>query len=626
MALPQSSIRRRLAVQLERSAPERLPVHRDAPHFQRWQRWAFAQEKPIAVDLFCGSGGLSLGLEEAGYLVALSVDNDPWALETHAHNLPGVVLDLDLSDLRRIEHLVRLLEGLPIDLVAGGPPCQPFSRAGRSKIRSLVEEGAHPAQDERAELWQSFLAVVERIQPTAVLMENVPDMALGDDLSVVRILSARLERLGYDVEFRLMDAWRHGVPQHRQRLILVARRDGRPITWPREQKPVTLRQAIGDLPKLGRSTGDREMPAGRPRTQFQRRARRGMNSQRVIWDHFTRPVRDDDLEAFRLMKPGTRYGDLPKHLRRYRSDIFNDKYNRLGWDDLSRSITAHIAKDGYWYIHPEEHRTLSVREAARIQTFPDRFRFAGTRSHAFRQIGNAVPPSMAEAVARELLRSGRGTSLPAAQRPAARLRAIRSRLLEWAEEDAKEAPWRHPGDPWKVLAGIVLADRTGGRDHAAHEFLQRFGVPVKGIVPLIRKASAEVSEGASVGYRRLANAASAFVHRRGQDTDRWLEAADLGGAEEALIRTIGLGEDRILATTPILRVAGRITGTKVADERSLSDGRIVVGGLIGSEGSGPALTAALHALGRLVCTTADPDCKRCPVRRFCVSSRQKKGS
>src|SRR5665811_2033713 len=107
----------------------------------------------------------------------------------------------------------------------------------------------------------------------------------------------------------------------------------------------------------------------------------------VLHDHMTRAVRTDDLEIFELMDSKTLYSDIPEHLRRYKADSFNDKYKRLAWDEVSRSITAHIAKDGYWYIHPEEHRTLTVREAARLQTFPDSFRFAGQPSHRFSQIG-----------------------------------------------------------------------------------------------------------------------------------------------------------------------------------------------------------------------------------------------
>jgi DNA (cytosine-5)-methyltransferase 1 len=210
-----------------------------------------------------------------------------------------------------------------------------------------------------------------------MMLENVPDMALGDEVAIPRAITQRLEKAGYDVQMRLVDGWRLGVPQHRQRLILVALRDGQEFTWPVEQEKITLREAIGDLPPLRRGQGRLEMPAARSFSAFQRRARAGMNGRSVVFDHITRPVRADDREAFRLMNPGMRYGDLPKHLRRYRDDIFDDKYNRLSWDEVSRSITAHIAKDGYWYIHPSEQRTLTVREAARIQTFPDHFRFAG---------------------------------------------------------------------------------------------------------------------------------------------------------------------------------------------------------------------------------------------------------
>ena len=103
------------------------------------------------------------------------------------------------------------------------------------------------------------------------------------------------------------------------------------------------------------------------------------------------------MEAYQLLGEGQTYADLPERLQRYRSDIFTDKYKRLAWDELSRTITAHLAKDGYWYIHPSQHRTLSVREAA-DPDFPDRFRFAGQPSHRYRQIGNAVPPMMAEAL------------------------------------------------------------------------------------------------------------------------------------------------------------------------------------------------------------------------------------
>lgn len=611
---------RQPAVPTERSAPLRLPAYPSAP--RNWRRWALQQTRPRAIDLFAGCGGLSLGLEQAGYTVVLSVDHDPWARETHRHNLPGPCLDLDLSDSGRLDSLVQLLDGIPIDLVAGGPPCQPFSRAGRAKIRSLVDEGIRPEQDERRELWQAFLEVVERVQPTAVLMENVPDMALEDDALILRIMTRRLESAGYDVEARLLDAWRYGVPQHRQRLILLARRDGRRIQWPSEQDPVTLRDAIGDLPKLGKGTGRLEMKAGRPTTLFQQRARSGMNGHRVIWDHVTRPVRDDDREAFRLMKPGTRYSELPDRLRRYRDDIFDDKYNRLDWKGLSRSITAHIAKDGYWYIHPSELRTLTVREAARIQTFPDHFRFAGSRSHAFRQIGNAVPPALGEAVGRALISSSRRPVLTEPERPVRWLAALRSALVAWARKDSRKAPWLHPGDPWKVLVGTLLGDRTGGKDEAVREFLAEFPAARRGIAAAIRKAAATRDSRTRAAWQRVAKAAAVFPLSKTADTaEQWLPRANLGEAAELTMRTIGLGEPWILTSTPLMRAAGRITGTTAAEERRLSEGRLVAARLVGIGADAPLVGSALHSLGRSICLASDPQCGECPVQTLCESAR-----
>ena len=162
---------------------------------------------------------------------------------------------------------------------------------------------------------------------------------------------------------------------------------------------MTVRDAIGDLPVLCVTP---DTPIGEEVMEYEENnagafvavARKGCSDANELHDHQTRSVRADDYKAFKLMKPGTLYSDLPAEVKRYRDDIFNDKYNRFDWSGLSRTITAHIAKDGYWYIHPEQHRTLTVREAARIQTFPDSFRFAGSRSHQFRQIGNAVPPAL----------------------------------------------------------------------------------------------------------------------------------------------------------------------------------------------------------------------------------------
>lgn len=313
------------SVAQSRSDSLELPCHPNAPSRDDWPAWVKGLDRPIAVDLFSGAGGLSLGLENAGIQVVLAVDHDEHALATHRANFPGLALDIDLSSPEGLAQVVGLLEGIDVDVLAGGPPCQPFSTAGQSKLRSLVAQGKRPAKDERIDLWSAMLETAARIRPKAVLMENVPGLALGDDSRIVRTMAARLEEMGYSVDFRILRASDHGVPQKRQRLIFVALRDGIRFDWPATDScRITLNEAIGDLPVLVRSVGERCQLYSGPTSRFQRRARAGMpeNSEDMVWDHITRPVRDDDREAFSLMTPSTKYDALPERLRRYRSDIF----------------------------------------------------------------------------------------------------------------------------------------------------------------------------------------------------------------------------------------------------------------------------------------------------------------
>ena len=229
------------AVKLERSAPLVLPRHPDASDhdFEGWCRAERSSGRPLAVDIFSGAGGLGAGVEAAGWTVVAAVDHDPAALETHRANFRGQALEVDMADPTCVSALIEKLRPLGIDLVAGGPPCQPFSRAGRAKIRSLISDGVREEVDARKDLWRAFIDVVLALNPRAVLMENVPDMAIGDDLVVIRTIGEILEGAGYVVDYRLLDAWRHGVPQHRKRFILQARNDGALPFWPQpaEDRP-----------------------------------------------------------------------------------------------------------------------------------------------------------------------------------------------------------------------------------------------------------------------------------------------------------------------------------------------------------------------------------------------------
>src|SRR5690242_19376216 len=151
----------------------------------------------FAADLFSRGGGLSLGLRDAGFRVVAGVDHYTEAVETHRHHFPGLTVDWDLAESARVEEIAELIHEGGIDLVAGGPPCQPFSKAGRSMIRHRVHHGLRDPHDERRDLWRSFLEVVRLSLPAAVLMENVPDMALDKEMFILRDMVEELEELGY---------------------------------------------------------------------------------------------------------------------------------------------------------------------------------------------------------------------------------------------------------------------------------------------------------------------------------------------------------------------------------------------------------------------------------------------
>jgi len=600
-------------------------MHEDAPSQGTWRQWVADCERPIAIDLFSGAGGLSQGLEAAGYQVVLGVDTDEWALETHAHNFAGLSLALDLGDEEIRTGLSRLFDGLEVDLVAGGPPCQPFSRAGRSKIRSLVEDGVRDAVDGRKELWQGFIEVVEQVKPRAVLLENVPDMALGDDMVVLRRLIGRLESAGYEVDARIVDTWEYGVPQHRQRLILIGVREGE-FNWPEPTDRVTVREAIGDLPELevepNTPVGRASMPYGDPvMSDFARRARKHCAGElgAIVHDHVTRAVRPDDYEAFQLMVPGTLYSDLPEDMKRYRDDIFDDKYNRLDWNSFSRSITAHIAKDGYWYIHPEQHRTLTVREAARLQTFPDTFRFAGTRSHQFHQIGNAVPPALGEAIGVALLEATRSVSEPSGPRPSTVRAAFRTQLAAWAREDRATAPWMYPTDPWTAAVGSVL----GGKGRVAWPSPE----DVLDLAPTFKQATPRLMTTlvamTAPGRRRSAverlAAAVAAVREdpAAWSSRQWHKAAGLGPSTRAWFEALTGESQGLIASTAVLRVTARLTGTGVDRQNRNSAGRMQLAKLVGDGHDASLLNAAMHRLGQTVCTPEAPQCHACPLEDLC---------
>ncbi|GAA3390650.1 DNA (cytosine-5-)-methyltransferase [Streptomyces roseoviridis] len=628
--------RQHYGVPLERSDYLELKRHRNSCKPENFDRWlgGFGAGKRLAVDLFSGAGGLSLGLERAGWTVAAAVDFDERALQTHAANFPGMSLHMDLGDPDERDRLVEMLAPAKIDLVAGGPPCQPFSRAGRSKIRSLVEHHGRDPHDRRKELWSAYLDVVKRLRPRAVLMENVPDMGLGDDFFVVRTIEEQLEDLGYATQVRLVDAWKYGVPQHRKRLILLARNDVERFSWRQElehDQRTTLRDAIGDLPVLPvvptERVGQRELPYDEPSelSKFARDMRKRARKDRV-WDHMTRRVRKDDAEIFSSMDSKTLYSHISPELQRYKADHFTDKYKKLDWSDLSRSITAHIAKDGYWYIHPDQDqpRTLTVREAARVQTFPDKFRFAGTRSDAFRQIGNAVPPLLGEAAAEALLPVGDEQPSEGGLQP--HWRTVRRDLTAWAEGRRESEDWYQlPGEQVSGLQAAVVAILSGTRIQPAQ--LAEMVEVVRGRTSLSKAAlealtAAAPSEAAKARVARLA----AVIGKSSVwgDEEKVREQLQLKPAEATVYRLL-VGEDLLWIGQGALRVAARLHGSDSDRTNRLSDGRVDLVKLVGAGEDAPLRMAALRLIGSSLCRAKEPLCELCPLSKYCVARESVSG-
>ena len=368
---------------------------------------------PIILDLFCGAGGMSLGFQMAGYHIGLGVDNDPLACQSHAHNFDGRCFQANIATITDPKDLIHAHGMEHVDVIIGGPPCQGFSRVGRGKIRSLLNDPTY-IHDPRNQYYKEFIRFVKALQPLYFVMENVPDMqyyADGDGLLLHKALR-KLEALGYNVKCDVLQADHYGVPQTRRRLFVIGNRLEQEILWPEktcEGNPVTVWRAISDLPIVPHGHRQDEMPY-EPRcelNEYQELMRRGAGD--VLYNHQTRWHRKQDLEAFAWLPEGGKYFQLPDEYKRYRDDIFKDKYWKLYRDHPSWTIEAHIGKDTYRHIYPsregelEPPRTISVREAARLQSFPDRFRFLGAFTRQFYQMGNAVPPLLAKVVAEAIL-------------------------------------------------------------------------------------------------------------------------------------------------------------------------------------------------------------------------------
>lgn len=325
-----------------------------------------------AIDLFCGAGGLTEGLKQAGIEVLAAVDNDPLAIESYQVNHPEVeVWERDIRELSPDSLMRRLglMKGA-LDILAGCPPCQGFSR-----MRTL--NGAVEIQDERNDLVFDFMRFVTILQPKVVMMENVPGLAR--DKRILRVLG-ELEEAGYYIDaedpesaVRVLNTADYRVAQRRRRMILLAGRYG-PVKFasPVSQR-VHVRETIGQLSSAGNSGDDlHDYP--------ERRSERIMNLIKKIPPNGGSRSELPDEEQLECHK---------------KCNGFRDVYGRLAWDDVAPTITSGCTNPSKGrFLHPEEHRAITLREAALLQSFPEHYHFSLKRGkqEAARLIGNALPP------------------------------------------------------------------------------------------------------------------------------------------------------------------------------------------------------------------------------------------
>lgn len=410
------------------------------------------------IDLFAGAGGLSEGFIRAGFKPVAHVEGDKAAcntlrtravyhwlksegkLESYNQYLrkeitrgelygmaPKKVLDSVIetfispdTNAATFEEIHRLKGRGKLDLVIGGPPCQAYSLIGRSASSSKM------LRDPRNYLYKQYIGFLEEFKPKHFVFENVTGLLSAKDEFGGKYLdkiTAAFDAAGYKIALKTMDASDYGVPQHRKRVIIVGKRGKRVPKFPALRKvlpPCTIRILFGDLPELS---------AGEENSKYRKRSttleshlsevgliESGLEPPLTL--HVARPHQQRDLDIYKIASQlwadkGERlhYNELPEHLKTHKNQhSFVDRFKVVAWErKASHTVVAHIAKDGHYYIHPDvgQNRSLSPREAARLQTFPDDFYFEGmseksSRTAAYKQIGNAVPVLLAQRIGESL--------------------------------------------------------------------------------------------------------------------------------------------------------------------------------------------------------------------------------
>ena len=398
------------------------------------------------IDLFAGAGGLSEGFVQAGFVPIAHVEMDKDACNTlrtrccfhylRANNqldiyykyLKGeitretlyasvpaevinAVINVEISDKTindTFDKIKLLAKGRKIDMIIGGPPCQAYSLLGRH--RKTMED------DPRTLLYLQYGKFLKEFTPKGFVFENVPGLLSAKKGEHFQNIKEYFKELGYVVHYKMLDASDYGVLQVRHRLIIVGWRKGQDYGYPNvinNRVKVVVNDILKDLPFLRagdiKNVASYQMPAN----QYLLDSNIRNKNENFVSQNITRPLNDRDALIYKYAirkwnneKIRVKNDKLPKEIRTQRNETsFLDRFKVIDGEGFSHTIIAHLAKDGHYYILPNEDlcRSISVREAARLQSFPDNFYFEGSRSTIFKQIGNAVPPLMAKSIAKSIL-------------------------------------------------------------------------------------------------------------------------------------------------------------------------------------------------------------------------------
>lgn len=346
------------------------------------------------IDLFAGVGGLSYGfstLEDFNIVAANEIEKDISIAYSLNHESVKM-MNIDIKDLTE-EYLKRVIGDTKIDLVVGGPPCQSYSTLGKRRM------------DYRANLFLQYKRVLTFIQPRALVFENVTGILSMDKGRLFQNILKEFEELGYVLKYRVLNAVDFGVPQHRERVILVGFKDDNPFEYPEPTHGkgllpyVTLEDAIGDLPQL-RSGESNNSYAHETQNAFLEFVRKCGST--TLSEHEAPKNGEHLIKLMEALEDGQSKNDLPEELRP--KSGYGNTYAKLWWKKPSTTITRNFAcPSSSRCIHPRDSRAMSIREGARLQSFPDDYKFYGASGMKRLEIGNAVPPLLSIAIAKQML-------------------------------------------------------------------------------------------------------------------------------------------------------------------------------------------------------------------------------